>query len=62
MPYTGNGSVETSLVDFDDPRKYEALVLGANVVIRLAHFPLSYFCLFIHHLFLACYLRICIIV
>lgn len=38
MPYTANGIVETSLVDFDDSRKYEALVLEADVVIRLAHF------------------------
>jgi hypothetical protein len=34
MPYKAGGSVETRFVDFDDPRKCEPLILGADVVIR----------------------------
>lgn len=38
MPYTKDGSVETRFVDFDDPKKYESLIFGADVVIRSVGF------------------------
>jgi len=38
MPYAAGGSVETICLDFGDQKKYESLVLGADVVIRSISF------------------------
>lgn len=51
MPYISDGSVETRVIDFNDPKKYESLVSGADVVIRSIS-PLVY-SLAISHFFLS---------